>query len=61
MALRFLTILTGKNLPKIHQSRNAEQSFVNESAVAHFARILEKMGILRSNVQSDESDGPAGP
>jgi hypothetical protein len=32
---------------------------VNESAVvAHFARILEKMGILKPNL--DES-GPAGP
>jgi hypothetical protein len=56
MAQRFLTILTGRNLPKIVQPRQAEQPPVNERAVAHFARVLEKMGILKA----DES-GPTGP
>jgi len=57
MAPRFLTILTGRNLPKILQARQAEQQPpVNEGAVAHFARVLEKMGILKT----DES-GPTGP
>jgi hypothetical protein len=57
MAPRFLTILTGRNLPKILQPRPADRPPpVNEGAVAHFARILEKMGILKP----DES-GPTGP
>jgi hypothetical protein len=47
MASRFLTILTGRNLPKIVQPRQAEQLPVNEGAVAYFARVLEKMGILK--------------
>jgi hypothetical protein len=29
MARRFLTILTGRNLPKIRQSREAEPSTIN--------------------------------
>jgi hypothetical protein len=47
MVPRFLTILTGRNLPKILQPRQAEQSPVNEGAIAHFARVLETMGILK--------------
>jgi hypothetical protein len=30
MAPRFLTILTGRNLPKIQQSREVEPSTINE-------------------------------
>jgi hypothetical protein len=58
MAPRFLTILTGRNLPKIQQPRLADRPPVNEGAVVHFARVLEKMGILKP--KPDES-GPAGP
>jgi hypothetical protein len=47
MAPRFLTILTG---------RPADRPPVNEGAVTHFARILEKMGILKPN-----ESGPEGP
>jgi hypothetical protein len=54
MVPRFLTILAGRNLPKILQLRQAEQSPVNEGAVAHFARVLEKMGILKPDVRSEE-------
>jgi hypothetical protein len=55
MAPRILTILTGRNLPKILQPRHAEHPpLVNEGAVAHFARVLEKMGILKPKEQSDE-------
>jgi hypothetical protein len=62
MALRFLTILTGRNLPKILRPCGMlAQPFANGSAVAYFADILEKMGILKSNIQSDEPDGPARP
>jgi hypothetical protein len=39
MALRFLTILTGRNLPKIRQPRAAERSVINEKTIADFARV----------------------
>ncbi len=35
MASRFLTILTGRNLPKIRQPREAEPSTINEKRGAH--------------------------
>ena len=60
MMPRFLTILTGRNLPKIVQQRQAAQQLpVNEGAVAHFARVLEKMGILKP--KPDESDPTVPP
>ena len=46
MAPRFLTILTGRNLPKIWQSKEPEPSIVNEKTIADFARVVEQMGIL---------------
>jgi putative SOS response-associated peptidase YedK len=36
MAPRFLTILTGHNLPKLRQSREAEPSIINEKTIADF-------------------------
>ena len=36
MAPRFLTILTGRNLPKIRQSREPEPSIINEKTIADF-------------------------
>jgi len=46
MALRFLTILTGRNLPKIRQSRAAEPSTINDKtiadAVADLAHVLAR-------------------
>jgi hypothetical protein len=41
MAPRFLTILTGLNLPKIRQSREPEPSIINEKTVAGFTRVVE--------------------
>jgi hypothetical protein len=41
MAPRFLTILTGRNLPKIQQPREAEPSIINEKTIADFARVVE--------------------
>jgi hypothetical protein len=38
MARRFLTILTGRNLPKIRQPREPEPSIISEKIVADFAR-----------------------
>jgi hypothetical protein len=39
-----LTILTGRNLPKIRQSREPEPSIVNEKTVADFTRVVEQAG-----------------
>jgi hypothetical protein len=41
MAPRFLTILTGRNLPKIRQSREAEPSTV----LVFFRGLIETRGI----------------
>ena len=47
MALRLLTILTGRNLPKIRQPREPEPSTINEKTIADFTRVAEQTGILR--------------
>jgi hypothetical protein len=39
MAPRFLTIMTGRNLPKIRQSREAGPSTINEKTIANFTRV----------------------
>jgi hypothetical protein len=36
MAPRFLTIMTGRNLPKIRQLREAGPSTINEKTIANF-------------------------
>jgi hypothetical protein len=46
MASRFLTILTGRNLPKIRQPREPEPSTINEKTIADFTRVVEQTGIL---------------
>jgi hypothetical protein len=47
MVPRFLTILTGRNLPKIQQPREPEPSILNKKTVADFARVVEQTGILQ--------------
>jgi hypothetical protein len=47
MTPRFLTILTGHNLPKIRQPREPEPSIINEKTIADFTRVVEQMGILK--------------
>jgi hypothetical protein len=47
MAPRFLTILTGRNLPQIRQPREPERSIINEKTIADFARVGEQTGILK--------------
>ena len=42
MAPRFLTILTGHNLPKIQQSREPEPSIINEKTVADLRAWLSR-------------------
>jgi len=44
---RFLTILTGRNLPKIQQSSEAEPSTIKEKTIADFTRVVEQTGILK--------------
>jgi len=57
MAPRFLTILTGHNLPKIRQSREPEASTINEKTIADFARVVEQTGILEGK-PDDQETGP---
>jgi hypothetical protein len=47
MAPRFLTILTGRNLPKIRQAREPEPSTINEQTIADFAREVEQTEISK--------------
>jgi hypothetical protein len=47
MAPRFLTILTGRNLPRFWQSRPPEASTINEKTLAAFTRAVDEMGILK--------------
>src|SRR5882672_7164445 len=42
MAPRFLTILTGRNVPKIGQPREPEPSTINEKTIADFTRVVEQ-------------------
>ena len=44
MAPRLLTILTGRNLPKIRQSGEAEPSTINDKTIADFARVVDQTG-----------------
>jgi hypothetical protein len=47
MAPRFLTIMTGRNLPTIRQPREPEPSIINEKTIADFTRVVEQTGILK--------------
>ena len=47
MVPRFLTILTGRNLPKIQQARGPEPSTINKKTVADFMRVVKQTGILQ--------------
>jgi hypothetical protein len=38
-----MTILTGRNLPKIQQSREPEPSTINEKTIADFTRVVEQI------------------
>jgi hypothetical protein len=56
--IRFLTILTGRNLPKIQQPREPEPSIINEKTVADFSRVVEQTRILARNTEG-QNDGKA--
>ena len=49
----FITVLTGRNLPKIRHQREPEPSIINEKTVADFTRVMELTGILNR-----ETDAP---
>ena len=55
MAPRLLTILTGRTLPKIRQSRESEPSIINEKTVADFTRVVEQTGILEREPVATEA------
>jgi hypothetical protein len=47
MAPRFMTILIGRNLPRIiGQSREPEPTIINEKTIADFTRVVEQTGKL---------------
>jgi hypothetical protein len=54
MTPRFVTILTGHNLPKIRQPGGPEPSTVNEKTIADFTRVVEQTGILDRKLPADE-------
>jgi hypothetical protein len=55
MASRSLTFLTGLKLPQIRQPRlHDEPTPINERAVVYFARILERVNILKPDYRRDE-------
>jgi hypothetical protein len=45
-----VTILTGRDLPKIRQPREPEPSIINEKTIAEFTRVVEQTGILEREV-----------
>jgi len=55
MAPRF-PILTGHNLPKITQWREAEPPTINEKTIADFMRVVEQTGILERKPKSPGSE-----
>ena len=59
MAPSFLTILTGRNLPKIQQSGEAEpSSTINEKTIAGFTRVVEQTGILERGDRAPDTRQP---
>ena len=60
MAQRFLTILTGRNLPKIWQSKEPEPWIINARTIADFTLVVEQTGILdREQVATNPPPGDA--
>jgi hypothetical protein len=61
MATRFMTILTGDDLPKIRQARAPEPSIINTNTIADFTHVVEQTGILecRSGLVADEQPNRA--
>jgi hypothetical protein len=60
MAPSFVTLTTGRNLPKIRQSKESKPSIVNERTIADFTRVVEQTGILAPAAPEPVADPPAG-
>jgi hypothetical protein len=58
MAQRFLTILSGHNLPKVQQAGEPEPSTINEKTIADFTRVVEQTGILQRELPAGEAPSP---
>jgi hypothetical protein len=58
MAPRFLTILTGRNPPKIRQSSEPEPSIINEKTIADITRVVEPTRILERERPADQAGPP---
>jgi hypothetical protein len=56
--IRFLTILTGRNLPIIKQPRETEPSIINEKT--DFTRVVEQTGIWSANAGPIRMDQDSG-
>jgi hypothetical protein len=59
MTPRFLTILTGRNLPKIQQPREPEPSTINEKTIADFTRVVDETGILEREPPAEKARPPS--
>jgi hypothetical protein len=55
MTPRFLTLLNGRNLPKIQQPRKPEPSTINKKTVADFTRVVDILE--RDRPPAPASDG----
>jgi hypothetical protein len=55
MRPRFLTLLTGRGVPKIRQPTEPQPSTVNEKTVADFTRVVEQTGILECYPPADDA------
>jgi hypothetical protein len=55
MTLRFLTLLTGYNLPKIRQPREPKPSTINEKTIADFTRVVDETRILERKLKRTNS------
>jgi hypothetical protein len=55
---RLLTILTGRNLPKLWQPREPEPSIINEKTIADFTRVVEQTEILQREQPAGEAPSP---
>jgi hypothetical protein len=58
MAPRLLTILTGRNLRKIRQARDAEPSTINDKTIADFTRVVEQSGLLERGDRAPDARQP---
>ena len=54
MASRFLSLLTGRGMPKIRQPGGPAPSTINEKTIADFTRVVEQTGILKPPAEKSD-------